>query len=505
MANHTIYILVWGLIHMQEMARERFNFSYESSAAASHLVISMDASEKVLEYHVEMVANNAIPHIINFDLRRMDSKICFYYDVTSKLVLSQFLKRSRVSRNEFLMILSDISKTLVGCKNYLLSDKCFLLDTDYMYINPSTMEISMIYVPIAFDTDINSEFREFATNLILYSVNIDDSNDNYLQRVLYYLKAEPFNIFEFYKSINMLMIGYGHSAAGECSCSTDSEKAGKDVQDKQLQKDKEKDKESEPAAGKKHGFFIPQPKDQGEEKKKVEKGGPAELKLKPRRAVLLTQLIIAAVLILIPVYLKLPDKNSIINYGGVVLIVVALDILVLKVLFGKKEISRAEKSDNKKGRLTVQKTANSKVSGVICNVNIPEKTTPAEGRISNDTVILGPSFKEYPFLKGSNNGVFEIIEITRPDFLIGRLKEHVDYTCANSAIGKVHAQIIKRDGLYFIKDMNSRNGTYLNNARIDPGKEYEIKNNDRITLANSEYTFVIPEMPEDSREGNHFT
>jgi len=492
---------------MQEKARERFNFSYGSSAAASHLIISTDASEKVLEYHVEMVANNTIPHIINFDLRRKDSQICFYYDVTSKLVLSQFLKRSRITRSEFLTILSDISKTLVDCKNYLLSDKCFLLDTDYMYINPSSLEVSMIYIPIAFDMDINSEFREFATNLILYSINIDDSNDNYLQRVLYYLKAEPFNIFEFYKSINMLQIGYSLSAAGECSGSIDSAKTGKDVQDKQPQKDKdkEKDKESETAAGKKHGFFIPQPQGQEEEKKKAEKGKPVGLRLKSRRAVLLTQLVIAAVLILVPVYLKLSDKNSIINYGGVVLIIVALDILVLKALLGKKEINRIEKSDNKKGHPTVHKTANPNITGTKCNGNIPARTVPAEGRISNDTVILGPSFKKYPFLKGSNNGVFEIIEITRPDFLIGRLKEHVDYACANSAIGKVHAQIIKRDGLYFIKDMNSRNGTYLNNTRIDPGKEYEIKNNDRITLANSEYTFVIPEMPEDSREGSLFT
>ncbi|HHW48865.1 MAG TPA: FHA domain-containing protein [Clostridiaceae bacterium] len=520
---------------MQGMVRERFDFSYESSAAASYLVISGDVSEKVLEYHVEMVSNNAIPHIINFDYRRMDSKICFYYDVTSKLALSHFLKRGRITRSGFLTILSDISKTLVDCKNYLLSDRCFLLDPDYMYINPSSMEVSMVYVPVAVDMDINSEFREFATNLILYSVNIDDSNDNYLQKVLYYLKAEPFNIFEFYKSINMLQIGYSISAAGGCNGSTDSVKTGEALSEKQSLKDKE----NEAPIKKKQGFPIPQPRDQEDVKKGVKKKAegksPSGLKLKPVRGILLSQLILAAALILTPVYLKLSGKDAIINYLGVVIVIIALDILALKALYGKRGvgINNSEKNGNRKNLPTLQdnkvnkvqmetakKTSNKKIyeagsntiygtalnangSNIpfgICNGNIPGRSTPTAGRISNDTVILGPSLRKHAFLKGNNNGVFEIIEITRPDFLIGRLKEHVDYVCANNAIGKVHAQIIKRDGLYFIKDMNSRNGTYLNNVRIDPGKEYEIKNNDRITLANSEYTFVVPELPENNKE-----
>jgi len=520
---------------MQEKVRERFNFSYESSAAASHLVICADASEEVLEYHIEMVANNTIPHIINFDFRRKDSKICFCYDVTSKLVLSHFLKRCRIARSEFLAILSDISKTMVDCKNYLLSDRCFLLDPDYMYIDPSSLEISMVYIPVAPDTDINinNEFREFATNLILYSINIDDTNDNYLQKVLYYLKAEPFNIFEFYKSINMLQIGYSYSfsSAGEYNEDTGSMKACKDVQDKHPFL---KDKETENSIRERQRFPIPQPKDQEEVKKKNKRERSVVLKLKPGRAVLLSQLIIAAALILAPAYFKLSGKDALINYMGVVLIIIALDTLVLKSLYEKKRTCNVEKKDNKerlfipqdnKSRIEtavktirekiheaesktvrgeIHKTVDSRIqdTGGISSGLIPGKTAQAAGRTSNDTVVLGPSIIRHAFLKGNNNGILEIIEITRPDFLIGRLKEHVDYVCANNAIGKVHAQIIKREGLYFIKDMNSRNGTYLNNIRIDPGKEYEIKNNDRITLANSEYTFVIPGLPEaDNKTG----
>jgi len=68
----------------------------------------------------------------------------------------------------------------------------------------------------------------------------------------------------------------------------------------------------------------------------------------------------------------------------------------------------------------------------------------------------------------------------------------VDYISQNNAVGKVHAEIISRDGRYFVKDLNSKNGTFVNGVRIAANTEYEIKNNDKITFANSEYVFIIP-------------
>jgi len=43
-----------------------------------------------------------------------------------------------------------------------------------------------------------------------------------------------------------------------------------------------------------------------------------------------------------------------------------------------------------------------------------------------------------------------------------------------------------------VKDLNSKNGTFVNGVRIAANTEYEIKNNDKITFANSEYVFIIP-------------
>ncbi|HAA43331.1 MAG TPA: hypothetical protein DCE02_04930, partial [Ruminiclostridium sp.] len=120
--------------------------------------------------------------------------------------------------------------------------------------------------------------------------------------------------------------------------------------------------------------------------------------------------------------------------------------------------------------------------------------SPEDSSIDNtdETTLLTPYEISPPYLQSNRDGVIEEIKITKPEFLIGRLKGQVDYVTENKAIGKVHAEIITRDGKYFLKDLNSKNGTYLNNERLNSNTEYEIKDNDVIVFANSEYIFKIP-------------
>ena len=55
----------------------------------------------------------------------------------------------------------------------------------------------------------------------------------------------------------------------------------------------------------------------------------------------------------------------------------------------------------------------------------------------------------------------------------------------------MHAEIIFKNGEYYIKDLNSRNGTYINGERINSNIEYKIEDKDKIDFANGKYTFLI--------------
>lgn len=64
-------------------------------------------------------------------------------------------------------------------------------------------------------------------------------------------------------------------------------------------------------------------------------------------------------------------------------------------------------------------------------------------------------------------------------------------------IGHEHAQISKRDGRFYIRDANSKNGTFVTKAGSDevrqlaPGEEIELENNDTIRLVFFEFSFCL--------------
>lgn len=56
-------------------------------------------------------------------------------------------------------------------------------------------------------------------------------------------------------------------------------------------------------------------------------------------------------------------------------------------------------------------------------------------------------------------------------------------------LGKHHAILFFKDGRFFVADINSRNGSFIDNGRIEGSME--ITNNCRLTLAKTEIEFVI--------------
>jgi hypothetical protein len=84
----------------------------------------------------------------------------------------------------------------------------------------------------------------------------------------------------------------------------------------------------------------------------------------------------------------------------------------------------------------------------------------------------------------------EKIIIDKPVYRIGKEKSYVDYFIGdNTAISRSHANIINRDGEYFIVDTNSTNHVYLNGAMIPKNIEAKLSHGDIMTLANEEFEF----------------
>ena len=75
-------------------------------------------------------------------------------------------------------------------------------------------------------------------------------------------------------------------------------------------------------------------------------------------------------------------------------------------------------------------------------------------------------------------------------FRIGRERSKVDYCISdNTAIGRLHAIIISRNGEAYLVDQDSVNGTSVNDVKASPRQETKLRSGDKITLADEDFTF----------------
>lgn len=86
----------------------------------------------------------------------------------------------------------------------------------------------------------------------------------------------------------------------------------------------------------------------------------------------------------------------------------------------------------------------------------------------------------------------ERICINKPVFRLGKERSYVDYFVTNNiAVSRSHADIITRGNRYYVRDLNSKNHTYINGEELQVGVENEILNGDRLKLGNEEFVFYV--------------
>src|ERR1041385_1699355 len=91
-----------------------------------------------------------------------------------------------------------------------------------------------------------------------------------------------------------------------------------------------------------------------------------------------------------------------------------------------------------------------------------------------------------------------VIPMTEGPVLIGR-QTGANLRIRNAAVSRRHAMIEKEGDRYVIADLDSRNGTFVNNI---PVKRCELRHGDRVQIGESEFFFLIEESDRKSTRLN---
>lgn len=101
--------------------------------------------------------------------------------------------------------------------------------------------------------------------------------------------------------------------------------------------------------------------------------------------------------------------------------------------------------------------------------------------------------QDYPYLKLINRKdrldfvVQEFYDLRDNEITVGRGKEN-DIQILDKYISTQHSKLTMDEGAYFLEDLGSVNGTYLNSVKLQDVAE--VKNGDRIGIGQVEFLFV---------------
>ena len=97
------------------------------------------------------------------------------------------------------------------------------------------------------------------------------------------------------------------------------------------------------------------------------------------------------------------------------------------------------------------------------------------------------------FMNGPDKGLK--CEVDKSTVYIGRAPEN-DVQIKDKSVSRAHLKIVKRGHKYFITDLKSRNGTFIDGVRIAPEMEYEVKEGKPIAIGKTFFSIDKP-YPDD--------
>jgi len=472
---------------------------YMYDGEKSYLVVSIPVQDEIKHYQLEMLERNNIEPLLPLTVQRFNEEQRLYYEITSKIPIERVFERRRINAGEFEYIVMQLARLPNELKDFLLDISFVVLDKSYIYCDPLTMKLYFLYIPVPIYDNDPDRFRQFIKRMIIDDISLmDDSSGNLLKRLLDVLKLEAFNAEKLAESI----------AAGE---------TGK-IEDPGMKP------VNEDTTARRIEYSV---KEENNKTKTPDRSKKAVIELAyPLSSYLVTaflNILMAAVLMLSLATGKSGDTGS--KLLGIVLVTAAVNYFAVTRLFSKdkkrqksadmtaagkhyvnQSVKIVPRTANFNERLAYTEAAAGKAikDDDIC-YETPEKplnkypVKEKTGRLpqfeikntdSCRTMVLRERTVNNPYLQSLSNPAERII-IDKSSILIGRLQGSVDYVIDNKAVGKMHAEIVKKGEEYYIIDLNSVNGTFVNGERIVCNTETIIKNGDKITLANEVYTFTV--------------
>ncbi len=96
------------------------------------------------------------------------------------------------------------------------------------------------------------------------------------------------------------------------------------------------------------------------------------------------------------------------------------------------------------------------------------------------------------------------ITLQNAKYTLGR-GEANNITILDGGMSKSHARIIRAENKFYVEDLNSTNGTYIDGLKLPPNQKYELRRGCQITFGNSIVIFTAEQLEEERESGTSYS
>lgn len=513
--------------------------SYESIGAASYLVLTLEPDE-VVNYQQQMITSNEIKHLLPVSRRQKNENVELYYNITSRVSLSQILSRRKLTREEFLSLLGHMMTSYKEVREYQLLSCGICFDLDYIFVRSDNLDAAFIYLPVYKQEAGIEELKNLVQSMIMKGI-VETTTDNFIQILLNTVCDSGFTAGKLEECV-LNLSGKPKTPSSPTPMPAPTPVVPmQSVRTPPVQQTPVSEPPSyqaaRPAVPTDEGMAIPgktgkaaKPvKEKKEKKQKAEKAGASNTSGKQK--FLLVQ---AVVLVLVAAGISFEVFSSQEMIMAAVILVAAAEFFAYRKTIGSENSGKEqgqEKPEKAKKEAVAKRRSNIVVPGkeqaaakeeISAPSSVPPVTptpipvppvaptpipvppvaptpipvlpvapapAPSVAPASMEDTVYMEEEAQDPYLEYYQNGVMTRVMLNKPSTILGRLSGQVDFVVNNQKVGKMHAEFINQNGLFYVKDLSSKNGTYINNSgdRITANVPYPLSNGDRITLADSAF------------------
>lgn len=494
------------------------NFTFENQGTNTYLVYQVGAEDIVDSMSLGMLTNNKIPGLATAMFTQMDATKYIKYNVSSKVSVKQFFSGA-VNKKRLLGVFHGIVDALLSAEDYMIDERTIILDLDYIFADVSSCETVLVCLPIEQVAEVHDLGTFFKG--IMFSTQFDQTeNCDYVAHIINYLNSTPMFSLNDFKSL----------LEKEQSSSTTATPTATPVVQKPVSMPQAQPKvqpttvAQQPTAVK--TMVTPTPTVQ---QKPVVQTPPANVQMPiqttppvaPEKKISMFGLLMHYSKENAELYKKQKAAKKASS-------TVAPTQAPKKVAQQKQQtnpgfavpgsnggqgfaipgqaapapqpISQPQPTQNNVQAKQVRSSAPTPQPAFVPRqtplgqaANFGETTVLGGAAIGETTVLTAaqnPNKIIAPHLIRKKNN--EKISLNKPVFRIGKERSYVDYFIGdNTAISRSHANVITREGTYFIVDTNSTNHTFVNGTMINSNEEVQINHGDSIRLANEDFDFKL--------------